>query len=68
MDFVSQLDESLRGLTTSQVAALIAFGTFTSQLLLSFIWPLILVGFISESESAVTWYPAWLLPPLSKVD
>lgn len=55
MDFVSQLDQTVSGLTTSQVAALIAFGTFASQLLLSFVWPLILVGYISERESAVTW-------------
>merc|ERR1712000_288386 len=55
MDFIYQQDESFRGLTTSQFAALIAFGAFASQLLLSFIWPLILVGYISESESAVTW-------------
>ncbi|KAH6853287.1 hypothetical protein B0I37DRAFT_420104 [Chaetomium sp. MPI-CAGE-AT-0009] len=55
MDVVRQLDGSLRGLSTSQVAALIAFGTFAAQLLLSFIWPLVLVGFISKQESAVTW-------------
>lgn len=56
MDFVTQLDDKIRGLSTSQVAALIAFGTFAIQLLLSFVWPLILIAFISERESAVTWY------------
>ena len=64
MDIVARIDDKLKGLSTSEVAALIAFGIFTVQLLFSFIWPLILIGFISERESAVTWYPSCSPPPL----
>jgi hypothetical protein len=55
MDTLMETLSDLRGLSSGQVAALIALGTIALQVSFSFLWPIILVGFISNRESAVTW-------------
>ena len=45
----------ISGLTTPQIAGLIAVGIFSVQLIFSLAWPLVVLGLVSTKESAVTW-------------